>query len=317
MSSNNISKVFFDLLFDQSLKGKLYRFYQRFFYVFRHPQKIHLLVSLMPFKLIPSFLKQKITSLKYQLDSLWSLELLKKTGLNYYSYLDYKIYYTLKNVEYENFIVLLSEIRQIFLKDQYCVREFLKPESIILDCGANIGVFSLWAHYLSPKGKIYSFEPTKSTFEILKKNIKENNLEEFIYPFNLALGDKNQKTSILISQHALGGGNIIVNSDFMNFSPLKYELKQPVYMTTIDDFVKENKLERVDFIKIDAEGYEKQIIKGAKETIKKFCPVIACSAYHLPEDKKEIPRLVLEIEPKYKYRLENRVEEDFIFWRSE
>ena len=169
-------------------------------------------------------------------------------------------------------------------------------------------------HQLSPKSQIYSFEPTKSTFEILKKNIKENNLEKFIHSFNLALGDKNQSTSILISQDSIGSNNTILNSDFTHYSPLKYEAKQSIRMTTIYDFVKDNKLERVDFIKIDTEGYEKPIIKGARETIKKFHPVIACSAYHLPKDKEEIPKLILEIEPNYKYCLEKRSEEDFIFW---
>ena len=314
-SSNDFLKNINPFL-DQSLKGSLYRLYRRLFYILEHPSKINFLVCLVPSKLTPPYLKTKILYFKYELDALWLLKLLGKadSNLNYYAYLNYKIYYTLKNVEYKNFIVSFAEIQEIILKDQYCAQEFLKPESIVLDCGANIGMFSLWAHHLSPKSQIYSFEPTKSTFEILEKNIKENSLETFIHSFNLALGDKNQSTSILISQDNLGSVNTIFNSDFASHSPFKYEGKQPVSMTTIDDFVKENKLERVDFIKMDTEGYEKPIIKGARETIKKFHPVIACSAYHLPKDKEEIPKLVLEIESNYQYRLEKRLEEDFIFW---
>jgi hypothetical protein len=190
MFSNNIPKIL-DLYFDQSLKGKLYRFCQRDLYIFQHPRKIYFIICLIPSKLIPSYLKTKILSSKYQLDTLWLLKLLGKadSNLNYYTYLNYKIYYTLKNIEYKNFIDSFAEIQQIFSKDQYCAQEFLKPESIVLDCGANIGIFSLWVHQLSPKSQIYSFEPTKSTFEILKKNIKENNLEKFIHSFNMALGD--------------------------------------------------------------------------------------------------------------------------------
>jgi hypothetical protein len=62
---------------------------------------------------------------------------------------------------------------------------------------------------------------------------------------------------------------------------------------TLDSFVKEYNVERVDFIKIDAEGSERETLKGAKETIKKFKPRMAIAAYHLPDDKKipEIPSL--------------------------
>jgi len=115
MFSNNIPKIL-DLYFDQSLEGKLYRFCQRIFYIFQHPRKMYFIICLMSSKLIPSYFKIKILSSKYQLDTLWLLKLLGKadSNLNYYAYLNYKIYYTLKNIEYEDFIVSLGEIQQIF-----------------------------------------------------------------------------------------------------------------------------------------------------------------------------------------------------------
>jgi hypothetical protein len=77
--------------------------------------------------------------------------------------------------------------------------------------------------------------------------------------------------------------------------------------------VEEHKINRVDFIKIDTEGFEKEVIMGASEVIKKYAPIIVCSAYHLKEDKVEIPKLLLSINPNYTYELEKREEEDFIF----
>jgi hypothetical protein len=70
----------------------------------------------MPSQLILSYFKTKLLVLKYKLDALWLLKLLGKAdlNLNYYAYLNYKIYYTLKNIEYEDFIVSLGEIQQIF-----------------------------------------------------------------------------------------------------------------------------------------------------------------------------------------------------------
>jgi hypothetical protein len=83
---------------------------------------------------------------------------------------------------------------------------------------------------------------------------------------------------------------------------------------TLDDFVKEHNIERVDFIKIDTEGSEREIIKGARETIKNFKPRMAIAAYHLPDDKEVIPELVLSIRDDYRFKLVNKGEEDLFFY---
>jgi len=219
-----------------------------------------------------------------------------------------------KREKYSFFFVLVYLIKEIIIADQYCAQEFIKNDSVVIDAGANVGIFSLYASYLAPKGKVYCFEPTKSTFEILEKNIKKNKLDKNIYSSNSALGEKIQETEIQINTENLGGGNSIIDSKMKNYIPVDYNDKQKVGMTTIDDFIKENHIQKVDFIKIDTEGYEKQILKGARETIKKFHPVISCSAYHLKDDKIKIPELVKSINPNYKFKLVDRFEEDLVFW---
>ena len=67
-------------------------------------------------------------------------------------------------------------------------------------------------------------------------------------------------------------------------------------------------------IRTDAEGAEREIIKGAKETIKNFKPRMAIAAYHLPDDKKVIPELILSIRDDYKYKLVNKGEEKDSFF---
>lgn len=95
---------------------------------------------------------------------------------------------------------------------------------------------------------------------------------------------------------------------------IAYKEKIKVKLTTLDKFVEENNIKKIDFIKIDAEGSEREIIKGAKLIIKKFKPKIAVSAYHLPDDKKVIPELILSINKDYKYRLVSKGEECPIFY---
>lgn len=209
---------------------------------------------------------------------------------------------------------LLFLVQEIAIADQYCGREFIKNNYTIIDAGANVGVFSLFAHHLSPRGDIYAFEPTPKIFAVLERNVTANNLSQNIHIINKALGDKDKRTMLMQSQEGLEGDNILVDSDSLKGRENIFMDSKEILMTTLDKFVQENDIRKVDFIKIDTEGYEKQIIKGAREVIRKFSPVIACSAYHLKNDKVEIPKLVLSINSKYDYRLENREERDLIFW---
>jgi hypothetical protein len=72
--------------------------------------------------------------------------------------------------------------------------------------------------------------------------------------------------------------------------------------------------DKINLIKIDTEGSEREILKGAKETIRRFKPRMAIAAYHLPDDKKMIPKLVLSIRDDYKFKLVNKGEEDLFFF---
>lgn len=212
------------------------------------------------------------------------------------------------------FSELLFLVEEIAIADQYCGREFIKNNSTIIDAGANIGVFSLFARHLSSGCEIYAFEPTTKIFNVFQKTIVENNLSNQIHLFNMALGDKDKRMTLMQSRNGLESGNMLADSNCLGGRESSFVGSKEVSMMTLDKFVQERGVEKVDFIKIDTEGYEKQIIKGAKEVIKKFAPVIACSAYHLKNDEIEIPKLVLSINKEYDYRLENRGEKDLIFW---
>lgn len=179
--------------------------------------------------------------------------------------------------------------RGIVIYNQYHV-ELIKKNATVVDGGANIGVFSIFAAQKHPDATIYAFEPTPSTFKKLQANTAK-------YPnikcFNYALGAENGEVSIVDlgnfdGRNYIGAGGI------------------PVEMKTIDSLNIP-----MDFLKMDTEGYEADILKGAAETIKKYRPVIAMSAYHKPEDKTELPALVNSLAP-YNCELRNDCEEDFI-----
>lgn len=179
--------------------------------------------------------------------------------------------------------------RGIVIYNQYHV-ELIKEKAVVVDAGANIGVFSIFAAQKHPDATIYAFEPTPSTFKKLQENTaKYSNIK----CFNYALGSTNKKVNIV---------------DLGNFSGLNYigDSGIPVEMKTIDSLNIQ-----MDFLKMDTEGYEADILKGAAETIKKYKPVVAMSAYHKPEDKTELPK-VLNTITSYECKLEHDCEEDFI-----
>jgi FkbM family methyltransferase len=165
--------------------------------------------------------------------------------------------------------------REIVICNQYHV-ELIKDDAVVVDAGANCGIFSTFAAKNHPDCTVYAFEPTPNTFGTLLESTKT-------YPnikcLNYALGDVN-KQAYIVEEKRDNGNNHIGDKGV------------PVEMKTLESFSLP-----VDFLKIDAEGYEANILKGAAKTIRQFHPIIAMSAYHHPEDKIELPRLLNSIAP--------------------
>jgi len=136
----------------------------------------------------------------------------------------------------------------------------------IVDIGANVGLYSLYAKYL-PNSQFYSFEPFKFTYDLLNDNIKINNINN-VKTYNIGLSDNKGKTIL----------NVCLSHDglsTMGENPLRFNDIHPVEVEidTLDNIFYNNNI-KVDFIKIDTEGYEYNILKGGEKTIKKYKPII-------------------------------------------
>jgi len=130
-----------------------------------------------------------------------------------------------------------------------------------LDVGAYKGVYT---YFISKYSKIvYAFEPNPKSYKILKKIVNKN-----VKVFPYALSDKSSSDFLKIPKGKKGysnqGGSIRNVKLDKNFGKLKVETKK------IDDL----KLKNIGFIKIDAEGVELQVLKGAKKLIKKYKPTL-------------------------------------------
>lgn len=146
------------------------------------------------------------------------------------------------------------------------VKKYIKRGDTVIDVGGNMGFFVLILNELiGNQGKIFSFEPSKRLLERLKKTIKINNIQN-VTIVNLALGETEENTTLHYNPKQTGLSSIV--RDFE-----KGSVSERIKITTLDSFSRAIS-NRISFIKIDTEGFEPLVLRGAKETIKKDKPII-------------------------------------------
>ncbi len=165
-------------------------------------------------------------------------------------------------------------------------------EETFVDCGVLDGDtcydFARWC--LGRYRKIFAFEADKTNYENCKINLAKLKDVEL---FNLGVWDKEE---ILSFNNTSSGFSNIVKNDIKKEQDKIVEIK-----TCKLDEVLEG--EKITFIKMDIEGAELNALLGAKEIIKKQKPKLAICVYHKPSDMWEIPDLLLELNPKYTFKL--------------
>jgi FkbM family methyltransferase len=127
----------------------------------------------------------------------------------------------------------------------------------VIDIGAKIGIYSLaFSKFVGPTGKVFSFEPTPISFNILKKNMNENHLENMIVE-QKGITDKNETQLLELFESS---GNNRINKDSKN------NIK--INCTSLDNYFL-NSHEKISFIKIDVEGLEPKVLSGMKNVLEK------------------------------------------------
>lgn len=180
-----------------------------------------------------------------------------------------------------------EQVRTLVALNQYRISPDNMRGKAVVDAGANIGMFSILAGRMGAK-KVYAFEPIRGNFEYLSRNIQLNGLEGTVVPINKALGGRNETREIHCSGFADDH-----SASFENVGSLK--AMQTVEVVSVDSFAKG----KIDFIKMDVEGYEKEVIEGARETIRRDSPLLSFSVYHKENDRATLPRILKEINPSY------------------
>jgi FkbM family methyltransferase len=138
----------------------------------------------------------------------------------------------------------------------------VKPGTVVVDVGANVGIYTLLAaKLLEGTGKIYSFEPTPRIYEILRDNVQVNSFLELgiVQLHQVAVTDRSGKARLSIFNNDSGHNTL--------FRDGKADDEIDVATTSLDEILATQ--ERVDIVKIDAEGAEPLIVRGMQQVIKR------------------------------------------------
>ena len=166
-----------------------------------------------------------------------------------------------------------------------CVRfitSLLKTGDIFFDIGANVGLFSLAVNSLSARmggGGVlfYDFEPLPPTFEMMKKTLMINNIsEDVIKPFNIGFSNQCGSFDFYYPGNSEAASLQPITDDFYIKNKNGTQEKVRCSVSKLDSFCNEQKIKRLDFMKIDVEGNEKFVLEGGLETIEAFRPMVYC-----------------------------------------
>lgn len=203
------------------------------------------------------------------------------------SFNEYSIINTKKNnlhIKIRNRSTDLMALSNVWLNEEYKKEDFeIKDNDVIIDIGGHIGLFNIYASQFCKTGKIFSYEPIKENFNLLKENLKINGLDDKLV-FNYAVSSINEKIKIFLStdfaahsMHIDTGKNIFVQS------------------TTLEKIFEDNQIDKCNLLKLDCEGSEFEILKKLKEYyFKKIEKIIL--EYHIYNNNMDIDEIKLMLE---------------------
>lgn len=158
----------------------------------------------------------------------------------------------------------------------------IHPGDIVMDLGGNIGTSAIFfSKFVGKRGRVISFEPVYH--DILEKNLVVNGVTN-VETIPWAIGDVCHEVEFEVSD--LG-----IDSRMANGS--RTSKTEKFCMATLDAFVKDRRMSRVDFIKLDIEGAEELALRGAREVLRRFQPKLTVASYHTDfEGDPQHPKLV-------------------------
>jgi FkbM family methyltransferase len=168
----------------------------------------------------------------------------------------------------------------------------VRAGDIVLDCGANIGLYTL-AALARGASLVVAIEPALDNVECLRRNLAGYVASGRVLIYPKGVWDRDDVLRL----------NVQPSNSASYSVALRYRGSRPgpqVELTTIDELVRELELQRVDYIKMDIEGAEREALRGGAATIRRFKPRLTISMEHRYDDPRGIPQMVGEMFTGYR-----------------
>jgi FkbM family methyltransferase len=251
-----IFKIYLKRIFNHNTLDNIFRFFISFLFIIMNHKIItkNFKMCYFIFLIISNFGRNKIINLGYILlllkYNLLKIESISNSQVVITMPSGWKIKNSLEHFSLLSFIPPPLQ-RKLF-------KQLIKKGSVVIDVGANIGGYTLFfAKLVGKHGKVIAFEPVKDLFRILKFNVENAGYRNIICEMK-ALSDSEYIANIALSDTNIGDNRV----QYGNF-----ETKSTIICTSLDKYI-QNKNLRINFIKIDVQGYEYKVFKGMQDLLK-------------------------------------------------
>jgi FkbM family methyltransferase len=168
-------------------------------------------------------------------------------------------------------------------------KDHVQPGDIVIDCGAHVGTFTDIA-LRRGASRVVSIEPDPVNLECLRRNFPREIASGRVIVVPKGVWSREQMITLFV-----GAGNSGKNSMLWDTKAGKVE----VPVTTLDKLAVELQLPRVDFIKMDIEGAEREALRGGSQTLAHYRPRLMLDSYHRPDDMQVLPVIIHQANPLY------------------
>jgi FkbM family methyltransferase len=186
-------------------------------------------------------------------------------------------------------------VESIFTKEPWTIEWLneLTPQDLLLDIGANVGMYTVWA--AATRGcHVIAIEPESSNYAILNKNILQNDLDKLVQAFSIGLSNVNEFCMLNMQDLRTGGSNHAAGEALnFNLKPMSTKFQQGCVVFKLDDLIEKNYIPVPSRIKIDVDGFEHKVISGANKTLQnsKVTSLLIETNTNLDEHKKMVQDL--------------------------
>jgi FkbM family methyltransferase len=167
--------------------------------------------------------------------------------------------------------------------------EHVQSGDVVIDCGAHVGVFTDLALQRGAS-KVVAVEPDPGNIECLRRNFREEIAAGRVVVYPKGAWSSETELSLHLGVHNSGTNSLVMDHGSTHIQ---------IPVSTLDRMAEELNLTRVDFIKMDIEGAEREALRGSSALLLREAPRLMLDTYHMPDDMEVLPAIIREARPDY------------------